>query len=266
MAENEFKRLTEVVDRLLSKDGCKWDRSQNFSTLRGFVLEEALELIDALDRGDTEEIEEELGDILYHIIFISRLTGKKDSLKRAISGITEKLIRRHPHIFENRKKMRSGEVVREWERIKIREKNADSIGYGLLPSFTALISAYKLGVRSCSFNFDWKNVQQVFEKLDEETGELKSELRKKRKDRRAIESEIGDILFVVANIARHLGVNPEIALMKTNRKFIRRFDRMYRMVQQENKDIKEMDVNELEYYWQRAKKADSRCFQKKTSD
>lgn len=253
MHYREFDKLTKVVDKLLSKDGCKWDRSQDLLSLRGFVLEEALELIDALNKEDVEAIEEELGDILYHIVFISRLTKKRGSLRRAIKGITEKLIDRHPHIFKHRKRLRSRDVVREWERIKFREKGADSIGYGLPPSFTALISAYKLGVRSESFNFDWENVEQVFEKLNEEIEELKSELKKRKKDKRAIESEIGDILFVIANIARHLDVNPEIALMNTNKKFIKRFDKMYSIIEKNKKDIRRLSTEELESYWQKAK-------------
>ncbi len=255
MESSEFDSLIKMVDRLLSKDGCRWDKSQNLLSLRGFVLEEALELVDALERKDIAAIEEELGDILYHIVFISRLTQKKGSLERAIKGITEKLINRHPHIFRKKKRMKSGDVVKEWERIKIREKKADSIGYGLLPTFTALLSAYKLGIRSESFNFDWENVSQVFGKLSEEIEELKAELRKKRKNKKAIESEIGDILFVIANIARHLGVNPEIALMGTNKKFVRRFDRMYRLITGDKKDIRKMNIAELEEYWQRAKRA-----------
>lgn len=253
MEKDEFQKLVNIVDKLLSKDGCRWDRAQTFTTLRGFVLEEALELIDALNRKNIKDIEEELGDILYHIIFISRLTRKKDSLKKTIKGISEKLIKRHPHIFKQPKDKKPEDVVKDWERIKIKEKNADSIGYGLIDTFPALLSAFKLGVRSESYNFDWENVEQVFEKLYEEIDELKRELKKKKKNRRAIEYEIGDILFVVANIARHLNINPEIALMNTNKKFIRRFDMMYKLMKEEKKDIHKLSINELESFWQRAK-------------
>ncbi|MGB9599489.1 MAG: nucleoside triphosphate pyrophosphohydrolase [Myxococcota bacterium] len=253
MEKEEFQRLIDVVDRLLSKDGCSWDRAQTLSSLRGFVLEEALELIDALDRRKIEDIEEELGDILYHIILISRLTERRDSLKRIIRGITEKLIKRHPHIFKNKKDKKPDEVVRDWEKIKIKEKNVKSIGYGLCSTFPALLSAFKLGVRSMSYNFDWDDIEQVFEKLEEEIGELKAELRRRRKNQKAIEYEVGDILFVVANIAKHLNVNPEVALMKTNKKFIRRFDEMCRLMKKEKRDIHHLEIDELESYWRRAK-------------
>ncbi len=254
MSRDKLRRLVKVVDTLLSKNGCRWDKKQNLHSLKGFVLEEALELIDALDRRDLFSIEEELGDILYHIVFISRLTRKKGSLDRAITGITNKLINRHPHIFKKKKLMKSGDVIKEWERLKIKEKNADSIGYGLLPTFTALLSAYKLGIRSESLNFDWEDLNQIFEKLNEEIEELKAEIERKRRDKRAIESEIGDILFVIANIARHLGINPEIALQKSNKKFISRFDKMYQLIKRENKDIIKLNISELEEYWQRAKR------------
>ena len=254
METEEFRRLIDVVDRLLSKDGCKWDRAQNLKSLRGFILEEALELIDAIERDDIEGVLEELGDILYHTIFISRLTRKKDNLSRVIRGITQKLIYRHPHIFKHRIRKNENEVVRDWERRKLEEKGANSIGYGLIKRFPALLSAYKLGVRSVAFNFDWDNVDQVFDKLNEEICELKAELKKKRKNKMAIESEIGDILFVVANIARHLNVNPEIALIRTNKKFIKRFDRMYHLINSDGKDIKKLTIEELESYWQRAKR------------
>jgi len=254
MTNVEFLQLVKTVDRLLSKNGCKWDRSQDLLTLRGFVLEEALELIDALERKDIDQIEEELGDILYQIIFISRLTKKRGSLKRTIKGIRKKLIGRHPHIFKEKRDISSDEVVKKWEEIKIKEKKAESIGYGILRTFPALLSAYKLGVRSESFNFDWDNIEQVFDKLNEEIEELKAELRKKRRDQSAIEYEIGDVLFVIANIARHLGINPEIALRKTNRKFIRRFDEMHRLINENNKDIKKLNIDEMESYWQLAKR------------
>ncbi len=254
MESREFEKLIEVVDRLLSKDGCSWDRSQNLKSLRGFVLEEALELIDALDKRDIESVIEELGDIMYHIIFIARLTRKEDALSDAIKSIREKLIYRHPHIFHRREKKNTKEVVLDWERIKIKEKNANSIGYGLIHSFPALLSSYKLGARSESYNFDWDSVEPIFKKLYEEVNELKAELKKRRKNRQAIEYEIGDILFVVSNIARHLNVNPEIALMKTNKKFIKRFDKMCSLIRWDKKDISRLSIDEMESYWQRAKR------------
>jgi len=254
MESKEFHNLVVVVDRLLSKDGCKWDRAQNLRSLRGFILEEALELINAIEQNDIEGIEEELGDILYHIVFISRLTKKHGSLERAIKGITHKLIHRHPHIFKEKIEKNEKEVVRDWEKIKAEEKKANSIGYGLIRRFPALLSAYKLGVRSVAFNFDWNNIEQVFDKLQEEILELKAEIYRKRKNKMAIESEVGDILFVVANIARHLNVNPEIALMGTNKKFIRRFDKMQQLIKTDKKDINSLSIDQIESYWQKAKK------------
>lgn len=254
MESREFERLIKVVDRLLCGNGCRWDKAQSLRSLRGFVLEESLELVDALGRRDIEAIIEELGDILYHIVFIARLTRRRDSLIKAIKGVREKLINRHPHIFHKKESKSHREVVRDWERIKMKEKGACSIGYGLIRSFPALLSAYKLGVRSESYNFDWKNIQQVVGKLNEEIGELKEVLSRKRRDKRTIEYEIGDILFVIANIARHLDINPEIALKRTNRKFIRRFDRMYSLIQEEGKDIQSLSIEQIESYWQRAKR------------
>ncbi|MCX7943036.1 MAG: nucleoside triphosphate pyrophosphohydrolase [Deltaproteobacteria bacterium] len=257
MIKDDFSRLVSVVNRLLSKDGCKWDKSQDLKSLRGFVFEEVLELIDALEREDINDIEEEIGDILYHIVFISKLTKRKDSLKKAITRITDKLIKRHPHVFMNKKDMTPTEVVKEWENIKREEKNTESIGYGLFPFLSSLLIAYKLGVRSKSFNFDWENVEQIFEKLEEEINELKLELKKKRRNKDAIESEIGDVLFVIANIARHLNINPEIALMNTNKKFIGRFDKMNQLIKTDKKDIRNLSIEELEFYWQKAKRIKS---------
>lgn len=254
MESREFKKLIKVVDGLLGRDGCKWDKAQTLRSLRGFVLEESLELVDALDRRDIEAIIEEIGDLLYHIVFIARLTRQRDSLIKAIKWVREKLINRHPHIFYKRENRSRKEVVRNWERIKMKEKEASSIGYGLVRSFPALLSAYKLGVRCESYNFDWENIQQVVGKLDEEIRELKEALSRKRRDRRAIENEIGDILFVIANIARHLSINPEIALRRTNRKIIRRFDRMCSLIQEEGKDIQSLSIDQIEPYWQRVKR------------
>ncbi len=254
---DEFVELLKVLKRLRAPDGCPWDREQTPKSIKKYMLEEAYELYEAVDKEDAQEVKEELGDLFFLLLFLADLfeERKNFSLAEALFSIREKMIRRHPHIFGDVKVRGSGDVVANWQAIKDREqekKGRKKSSLGNLPLvLPALQRAFRLGERASRVGFDWKRPEEVLEKLREETGELEDAM--KSGDREAIEDELGDLLFTAANLSRKLDLNPEEALKKALKKFVDRFEKMEERIRQEGKEMREMDISELESYWQEVK-------------
>lgn len=259
-ATDRFETLVAIMDRLRDPGGCPWDREQTYATLRGFLLEECYEVVEALDHGDLPGLREELGDLLFQVVFLSRLAKESGAFSAAdvISGIAEKMIRRHPHVFGDDSAEDSREVLRKWEAIKRAEKGpaalpeADpSILDGIPRALPALLKAQRLGDKAARVGFDWRHADAVFAKVDEEIAELRAATL--RGDREAVVEELGDTLFSLAMLARHLGVDPEHALEHGNRKFKTRFARVEAELRRRGIPIDDADLELLESIWQGAK-------------
>jgi MazG family protein len=250
----KFERLARVMSRLRSPDGCPWDLEQTPKTLARHLLEEAYETVDAIDSGDWEHLAEELGDLLLQIVFQSRIAedeGRFD-LASVVDGITEKLERRHPHIFGAIEVKSSEQVSINWDRIKSEEEGKET-GVAMPTGLPAVMAARKIQGQAARAGFDWDDSDGVLDKLDEEIGELR-EVRDGPPE--LIESEVGDLLFTVVNLARHLGVDPEHALRGTAREFVRRYAVMEEEARLRGADLASMSIDQKEELWQAAKKAD----------
>lgn len=251
----EFTGLVRIMQKLRHpRRGCPWDLAQTPGTLKEYVLEEAHELVEAIDRGQDEEIKEELGDLLLQIVFLARLAEekKKFSIRDVIASISEKLVRRHPHIFAQTKVNGADEVKVNWEKIKIAEKNKESVISDYPPTMPALLLANRIASQASGVGFDWGDADKALVKVDEEMKELRSEIRTGTAVER--ENEIGDLLFAVANVARLLKVNPEFALARANKKFTRRFRYMEAELKKRGRDIRDTTLTELDVLWNQAKR------------
>ena len=217
----EFKRLLDIMDELRAK--CPWDKEQTFESLRHLTIEETYELSDAIIEKNLEEVGKELGDLMLHIVFYAKLGEEsgKFEIASVLRGINEKLIRRHPHIFGDVKAATSNDVKDNWERIKL-DEGRSSVLEGVPMSLPAMVKAYRIQDKARGVGFDWENGEQVWAKVEEEIGELKYELANENTPEKR-EDEFGDLLFALINYSRFIEVNPETALERTNRKFIRRF-------------------------------------------
>jgi MazG family protein len=250
----EFSKLVRIMKKLRHpRRGCPWDLAQSPQTLKEYVLEEAHELIEAIDRGRDEEIKEELGDLLLQIVFLSRLAEEKNnfSIHDVVAGISEKLIRRHPHIFGQTKVNGADEVKANWEKIKIAEKNKQSVISDYPPTMPSLLLANRIASQASGVGFDWNDAGKAIAKVDEEIEELRAEIRAGRLHE--AENEIGDLLFAVANVARLLKINPEFALARTNKKFTSRFRFIEEELKKRGQDIRNTTLAELDALWNQAK-------------
>ena len=248
----KFERLAEVMARLRSPDGCPWDLEQTPATLARHLLEEAHESVDAIDSGDWEHLSEELGDLLLQIVFQSRMAeehGRFD-LADVVDGITEKLERRHPHIFGSARAETAEQVTVNWERIKSEEEGKDT-GVTMPPGLPAVMAARKIQSNAARAGFDWDDARGVLEKLDEEIRELTEAIGGPED---MLEREVGDLLFTVVNLSRHLGVDPEHALRGTAREFVRRYALMDEEAERRGVDLASMTIDEKENLWQSAKR------------
>ena len=249
---DNFNTLLEVMDKLRAK--CPWDMIQTNETLRTLTIEETYELADAIVKGDYNEICNELGDLLLHIVFYAKIgeeNGKFD-INDVITRIIEKLIYRHPHIFDNVKVKNTAEVIENWEKLKLKEKSGNkTVLEGVPNSLPALIKAFRIQDKARGVGFDWENRAQVWEKVQEEINELKAEI--EIKDEAGIESEFGDLFFALINAARLYGINPDNALEKTNRKFINRFNYLEQETIKKGIDLKKMTLAEMDVIWEEAK-------------
>ncbi|MEC8537590.1 MAG: nucleoside triphosphate pyrophosphohydrolase [Bacteroidota bacterium] len=253
MKKKSFSNLVEIIDELREK--CPWDKKQTKDSLRSLTLEECYELSEAILSNDTESIKNELGDILTHIIFYSRLYAEKNqfSIIDVINEQCEKLIRRHPHIYGDVKLKSEYDVKRNWELIKLKENNKKkSILDGVPKTLPSILKSWRIQEKVGGAGFEWKNVSRSLNKIDEEFNELKFEIENNNVEN--IEEEFGDVLFSLINYSRYLNINPVDALEKTNQKFIKRFKKMENEIYSDNKKIEDLTVSELEKYWNRIKK------------
>lgn len=248
-----FNRLLDIMDELREK--CPWDRKQTLKSLRHLTIEETYELGDAILDGDKQEIANELGDLLLHIVFYSKIgseTGDFD-IASVSHGICEKLIHRHPHIYGDVQVNNEEEVKANWEAIKLKEgKGKKGVLDGVPASLPALVKSKRIQDKVAGVGFDWEKPEQVKEKLEEEMKELEDEVLKGDKD--AMEAEYGDVLFSLVNYGKHLGLNAEDALERTNKKFIKRFNYLEEAVKKSGKKINDLSLTELDVYWDEAKK------------
>lgn len=247
-----FQRLLDIMDELREK--CPWDKKQTIEGLRQLTIEETYELADAILENDLNELKKELGDIILHIVFYSKIASEKKAFDIAdvLNGICEKLIHRHPHIFGDVKVESDEDVKRNWEALKLKE-GKKSIMSGVPASLPAMVKAMRIQEKAKAVGFDWKEKEPVWEKVQEEMRELREEVENKT-DQRKIESEMGDIFFALINYARFIGVDAEMALEKTNKKFIKRFTFVEESAQKENRQLTDMTLEEMDQYWNESKK------------
>ena len=253
MQKKSFSNLVKIIDELREK--CPWDKNQTKDSLRSLTLEECYELSEAILSNDTDSIKNELGDILTHIIFYSRLFSEKNdfSISDVIHEQSVKLIRRHPHIYGDVKLKSESDVKRNWELIKLKENNKKkSILDGVPKTLPSMLKSWRVQEKVGGAGFEWKNVSKSLNKIDEEFNELKFEIENNNVEN--IEEEFGDVLFSLINFSRYLNINPVNALEKTNQKFIKRFKKMETEIGKDNKKIEDLTISELEKYWNKIKK------------
>lgn len=245
-----FDRLLTIMDEL--REQCPWDRKQTMESLRHLTIEETYELGDAILDNDLEEVKKELGDVLLHLVFYAKIGSEKKAFDIAdvANSISEKLIARHPHIYSDVEVADEEEVKRNWENLKLKE-GKKSVLEGVPNSLPAMVKANRIQDKVAGVGFDWEEPQQVFEKLQEELGELQHEVNTQNAER--IEAEFGDVLFSMINYARFLKVNPENALERTNKKFISRFQYLEKKAKEQNKALKDMTLTEMDVFWNEAK-------------
>lgn len=245
-----FDRLLTIMDEL--REQCPWDRKQTMESLRHLTIEETYELGDAILDNDLEEVKKELGDVLLHLVFYAKIGSEKNAFDIAdvANSISEKLIARHPHIYGDVKVADEEEVKKNWENLKLKE-GKKSVLEGVPNSLPAMVKANRIQDKVAGVGFDWEEPQQVFEKLQEELGELQHEVNAQNAER--IEAEFGDVLFSMINYARFLKVNPENALERTNKKFINRFQYLEKKAKEQNKALKDMTLAEMDVFWNEAK-------------
>lgn len=287
-----FERAVSIMERLRGPGGCPWDREQTFDSIKPYTLEEAYEVLEAIDNRDWNELPGELGDLLLQVLFYAEM-GKEQgcfSIDEVLDRLSNKLVDRHPHVFGEVKAETSADVLRNWEALKAEEKKkrleagggkttaaeeaTESVLAGVSHAIPALLEAYKLSSRAAHVGFDWPNIEGLFDKLKEETGELREHLQEFPAPgprpagrgvagsgktalppalRERLEEEVGDLFFVLVNIARYLSLDPESALKKTNRKFKRRFQWMEEQLRQSGRTAQQASIEELESLWQQAK-------------
>ena len=256
-----FERLVGLMRRLRAEDGCAWDREQTLESLRPFVIEETYEVVDAIDRGDPDSLRDELGDFLLEAVFLAQISSERGDFDIADSlrAICDKLVRRHPHVFGEQagagRSPDAGEVKQQWEEIKAEEQRtagrAPSLLGSIPESLPALLRAYRLGKRAATVGFDWSDTRGVEAKIAEELAEL-AEARAKG-SAADVEEEVGDLLFAVANLARHLGADPESALRAANRKFSQRFAAMESHLREGGVALRDATLEQMEAEWARVK-------------
>jgi MazG family protein len=269
-----LERLLEIMRTLRAPHGCPWDREQTLASLRPFVLEETYEVLEAIEHGTPADLCEELGDFVFEAVFLAQISEEAGefSLRDALVGICDKLVRRHPHVFERAPGaagLTSDQVVERWDALKARERAlagragaaaaapAKGTLSGVPKTLPALLRAFELSSRAAAVGFDWTNPGEVLDKVDEEVAEVRREVQAGALGHLSrAEDEVGDLLFAVANLARKLGVEPESALRRANEKFVRRFDAVERAIQTQGRSLRDASLDEMEAEWQRVKRED----------
>ena len=270
-----FDDLVSIVTRLRAPNGCPWDRKQTHESLKPYLVEEAYEVLEALDRNDTNQLRQELGDLFLQILLHAEIENELQnfSIEEVISTLSQKLMRRHPHVFgseqETEQNIDAEKVLNQWEHIKQAERSseekANSMLDGIPPSLPALLRAYQIQKRTSRVGFDWNKPEQVIDKLDEEIQELReatnyhetekpiSSQVQRNASLHAMENEFGDVLFTIANLARFLNINPEEALRKSCNRFVQRFSLMEKQAAQTGKSLQELTTKEWDTFWENAK-------------
>ena len=251
MSDHKIEKLIKIMDELREK--CPWDKKQTNQSLRHLTIEEVYELSESIQNQNYDEIKKELGDLLLHIVFYSKIASEnnKFSFDDVIEDICKKLVDRHPHIYGDMSLSSEADVKSNWEKIKLKE-GRKSILSGVPKSLPTLIKSYRIQEKVSGIGFDWKLKKDVISKIKEEINELEVEI---NNDTNKIEDEFGDLLFSLINYSRFLKINPDDALNKTNEKFIKRFKKMENIIQNGSKKIEDLDLNELNHYWLVAKKS-----------
>ena len=272
-----FEKLAAVQARLRAPDGCPWDREQTHASLRTYLIEEAYEVLEALESGDDAKFAEEMGDLLLQIVFHSQIAAEEGrfTVSDVIREVHDKMVRRHPHVFGEKRAKNAAEVLKNWEQIKKEEraaagkKNADgskqegkagSLLDGVSRALPAALEGLHLTRRAARIGFDWDSVEGVFDKMSEEAGELRQAL--SAKDAKRTEEEMGDLLFASVNLARFLHIDPEIALKKANAKFFSRFTRMEELASETGKKLADVPRAQMEEFWETAKRAEKNDLRK----
>lgn len=251
----EFDRLLSLIDKL--RVSCPWDMKQTFDSLRKLTIEETYELADAISSKNDEAIRNELGDIMLHMVFYAKIGSERGTFNMTdvLKGINEKLVYRHPHVFSDVKVSGSREVEQNWEKLKIKENNGyKPVLSGVPSSMPAIVKANRIQEKVRGVGFDWEKPDQVWDKILEEINEIRHEI--KNLDTSGIESELGDVMFSIINASRLYGIDPEAALEKTNRKFIKRFNYLENETIKKGKSLHDMTLDEMNVIWEEAKKED----------
>ena len=251
-----FERLLAVLNDL--RENCPWDQKQTMETLRHLTIEETYELADAILENDKPEIKKELGDVMMHLVFYARIAAEKGDfdITDVLNGVCEKLIYRHPHIYADADVNDEQDVKRNWEKLKLKEGNKSVLG-GVPASLPALVKAARIQEKARGVGFDWENKNQVWEKVEEELQEFKAEFNTVKEasiDMEKAEGEFGDLLFSLINYARFININPENALEKTNKKFIKRFQYLEQKAKEQGKQLQDMTLAEMDVFWEEAKR------------
>jgi len=254
---DDFRKLVAIMARLRAEGGCEWDRAQTHETLRQYLVEETHEVVDAIRRGDPEALCEELGDLLLQILFHAQIASERGDfdISDVIASISEKMIRRHPHVFGDARADSPHAVSLQWEHIKrtVENRTHASIVGGVPREFPSLLRAAKMSKKAARAGFDWERTDQVLEKVDEELAELKEAMAEGNPD--ALEHELGDTLFALVNLARFLNLSPEVAMMAANDRFERRFREMEKIASETGSSIQDSDMRTLDRLWELAKKS-----------
>ena len=251
-----FDRLLTIMDEL--REQCPWDRKQTMESLRYLTIEETYELSDAILEKDLTEVRKELGDLMLHLVFYSKIGSETNSFDVAdvLNGVSEKLVKRHPHIYGDVKVNSEEDVQRNWEQLKLKEGN-HSVLAGVPKSLPAMVKAYRIQEKVRGVGFDWEDKRQVWEKVEEELQEFKDEFNiaeNEKIDSTKAEQEFGDILFALINYARFINIEPEAALERTNKKFIKRFTYLEEQAKKSDKQLADMTLAEMDVFWEEAKK------------
>ena len=264
LAGEKLSKLVDLMAHLRGPQGCAWDREQDYDTLKGMMLEEVYEVIDAMNKRDFQGLEDELGDLLFQVVFYARLAEEEGrfDIDGVIEGVHAKLIRRHPHVFGEVRASNAVEALKSWLNVKAQERagagenksREKSLMDGIAAAMPATLAAYELGLRAAEVGFDWKKAEDVLEKVEEEIGELRRELSQGASaDSSRLEEEAGDLLFTAAHLARFLRSDPESCLRRANQKFMRRFQALEREVATQGRDLRECSLEEMESIWSKLK-------------
>ncbi|HCL55772.1 MAG TPA: nucleoside triphosphate pyrophosphohydrolase [Spirochaetia bacterium] len=252
----EFDRLKEIVDVLRGEKGCDWDKKQTFSSMKKYVLEEVYELFEAVEDGNISEIEEELGDLAMHVVFLSRIAEEEKwfNIGSVLNKISDKLIERHPHVFQGLEVDGVDDILKNWEELKKKEKKEERKYYldGIPRTLPSIAQAVKIQEKLSRIGFDWGDSTGVIEKLEEELEEMRVEIRKN--DLVHFEKELGDVFFVLINLALKMGCDPDAALRSSNKKVVERFLYIEKKLEKEGRDVSKTEISVLENLWQEAKK------------